>query len=88
MPVTQIKNNRMARKTNNTEATRGRPRSKKPPGIPVSARLPENLVAALDTFIDELKPKPDRKAVIIDALERYLKEKGYWPPPTEPQEET
>lgn len=56
--------------------------------INVSARLPEDLVAAMDRMINDLRPKPTTKALLEDALETYLEAKGYWPPPEHKEDET
>lgn len=62
----------------NEQPRRGRPPAE--PTMPVSARLPATLVEALDRYIGDTRPEPTTKSVLVDALEQYLREKGYWPP--------
>ena len=46
----------------------------------VSARIPGPLYRVLKKFADDHRPKTDVSAVIEDALELYLREKGVYPP--------
>ncbi len=43
---------------------------------------PAELFAALDRYIEETRPQPTDSSVLREALERYLTDKGYWPPKT------
>jgi len=66
--------------TSDEQPKPGRGRPEKPPTTTVSARLPADLVDAVDRFIGATKPEPTMKSVLQDALEKYLAEKGFWPP--------
>ena len=50
------------------------------PGYTVFARVPPELGAALEACIKALKPKPTITSAVQDALEEWLKARGFWPP--------
>lgn len=45
-----------------------------------SFHLPEELQDALTAFCNDSDQDPGKSGVIRKALEKYLAEKGYWPP--------
>lgn len=44
---------------------------------------PQEMFAALERYIADRKPQPSEAAALRLALERFLVEEGYWPPPKE-----
>jgi hypothetical protein len=35
----------------------------------------------MEAFRNKVDPKPGKSAVLRSALEKHLKERGFWPPP-------
>ncbi len=50
-------------------------------GKATSFYMRDKLAAALEAYLDSLKPRPSAKGAIELALEEYLERKGFWPPP-------
>lgn len=55
----------------------GRPPSGKPPSRQVSVRIPAELDARLQKFIEDQRVQPSDTAVILVALEQLLTQEGY-----------
>lgn len=53
------------------------------PAYTVFARIPPELGAALDAFVNSLRPKPTATSVLQVCIEEFLKQKGFWPPKEE-----
>lgn len=59
-----------------------RPKSATPPKDKILAmRTPDDLYAALETYRAAQTYPPDRTAVTLRALEKLLREEGFYPPP-------
>src|SRR5262245_12073174 len=71
---------RTVAKSKNTRGP-GRPQNETPPEPSISARPTPELARALDAYVKKVRPKTTRSAVILDALEFYLTEKGAYPLP-------
>lgn len=56
----------------------GRPLADEPT-VSVSARIPQHVYDALMEIVEEARPKVTGSAVICDALEIYLRQKGKLP---------
>lgn len=50
-----------------------------------SFHLPADLRAALERYIDDARPPTDKSKVMRVALEEFLGQQGYWPPPPQQQ---
>lgn len=64
----------MAKQTN-TPSTKG-----KRSGRALNVWLPEDLLDALDKYVEESRPQTSAKAVVKVALEDFLTKEGRWPP--------
>lgn len=51
-------------------------------GTPIMAYLPPDLGHALASYMESLRPQPDKSAVLRAAIEDFLEGKGFWPPPS------
>lgn len=69
----------MAKKKPQEPTKRGPGRPTGRTRVPVSLRLPESLVKALEVLIERTR-RPTTTEIEI-ALENHLKEAGLWPPP-------
>jgi hypothetical protein len=49
-----------------------------------SFHLPQALLDALIRYVDQTRPETTKSAVIRLALEEFLTEAGFWPPPSPP----
>lgn len=47
----------------------------------LNLRLGHELEAAVAVFIARQKVKPDKTAVVLAAVEKFMAEEGLWPPP-------
>lgn len=70
-----------------TGGKRGRPPSDRPLRNHVGVKLPDDLAQALDAYLHSLDVEPGSPAVMRTALEEFLEQRGFWPPPTEDQSE-
>ncbi len=61
-----------------TKKKTGRPPGRKPV-YNAHVRLKPTLGAALDRYVDGIKPATTQRAVIELALEEYLSKHGHWP---------
>lgn len=57
----------------------GRPPSDSPAVRRISARLPPATAAALDAYLESQRPQPSETAVLLVALEDFLRAKGHHP---------
>ncbi|MCC6416779.1 MAG: hypothetical protein IT429_00860 [Gemmataceae bacterium] len=57
----------------------GRPPSSNPAVRRVAARLPPAMAAALDAYLASQRPQPTDTAVLLVALEDFLRAKGFPP---------
>lgn len=57
------------------------------PSYPLFARIPPALGEALDAYLASLEPRSTAAAVVELALQKLLKEKGFWPPKQQDQPE-
>ncbi len=67
----------MAKKKPPSAGNSGQGRS---PAYTVYARVPPDLGAAFEAYLNSLKPKPKATAAVILALEMLLTSEGFWPP--------
>lgn len=70
----------MAKSSKPSKKGPGRPAGRKPTTT-IYARVEPSLGAALDAYLDSLRPRPTTTSVIVVAIEEYLKQQGFWPPP-------
>lgn len=61
-----------------TRKDKGRKTPRK--GEAVNFWLDDALAAALNSYLDSVKPRSSKKAVLELALEEYLTKQGHWPP--------
>lgn len=50
------------------------------PAYVVFARVPPELGAAFEAYLESLRPKPSATAAIVLSLEEFLAQRGFWPP--------
>lgn len=65
------------RKNPESKRSQGADRHTKPR---LAFHLDEDLLEAMERYIDATRPRPTTTAVLVTALEEHLKSKGYWPP--------
>jgi hypothetical protein len=58
----------------------GRPPSPDPKIANLNARLPRDHALALEAYLGSQRPAPTVTAVVLTALEDFLRSKGFWPP--------
>lgn len=75
----------MAKKRPDSKRTQGIDRHTKPR---LAFHLDARLLAALERYISETKPRPTTTAVVVLALEEYLEERGFWPSSASAEPET
>ena len=75
-PASHRDENDMAK---NDKRRPGRPSNETPPLPSISTRPYPELAAALDAFLQSVRPKTTTSAVLIAALEDYLTAKGFPP---------
>ena len=50
-------------------------------GVPIYAYIPPQLRKALNAYLENTRPNPSLTSAVEVALEEFLKERGFWPPP-------
>lgn len=70
----------VATKQNKSDERRGpgRPASADPRIANLNARLPRRHARALQAYLDSHRPAPTVTAVVLTALEDFLRAKGFW----------